>query len=100
MGKRLRIAGMAAALLVISSSALARIGGTDEFLGIDWSEFLATALYGLLGIALAMLGYYVFELVTPWSVRKELTEDDNIAVGIVVGAMFLGVSIIVAAAIL
>jgi uncharacterized membrane protein YjfL (UPF0719 family) len=64
------------------------------------SEIGATAIYGLLGIVLALVGFFLFDLVTPFSIKKELTEDDNVAMGIVVGAMFLGVSIIVAAAIL
>ena len=67
---------------------------------LEWSEVLATAIYGVMGIVLAIAGYFLFELVTPFSVKKELTEDDNLAMGVVIGAMFLGVSIIVAAAIL
>ena len=67
---------------------------------LEWSEVLVTAVYGTMGIVLAIAGYFLFELVTPFSVKKELTEDDNLAMGVVIGAMVLGVSIIVAAAIL
>jgi uncharacterized membrane protein YjfL (UPF0719 family) len=38
-------------------------------------------------------------LVTPFSIRKEIEEDQNIALGIVIGAMLLGIALIIAAAI-
>ena len=50
------------------------------------------------GIALLMIGYKIFEWITPFSVNDALSKDQNRAVGIVVGAIFLGVAVIVAAA--
>jgi putative membrane protein len=89
------LAATAAAFLPAVASA-----ADGKGIGLHWGEVLATAVYGILGIVLAISGYFLFELVTPFSVKKELTEDDNLAMGVVVGSMFLGVSIIVAAAIL
>lgn len=66
---------------------------------INGRELLATLLYGVVGIALAIGGFFAFELLTPFSVNKELAEDHNVAVGIVVGAMFIGIAIVVAAVI-
>jgi hypothetical protein len=62
-------------------------------------ELLAAATYGLLGIALAVLGYLIFEWITPFSVGKELAEEKNIAVGIVVAGIIIGISIIIASAV-
>jgi uncharacterized membrane protein YjfL (UPF0719 family) len=39
------------------------------------------------------------EKVTPFSIRKEIEEDQNIALGIIIGAAFIGLAIILAAAI-
>ncbi|MDF1564071.1 MAG: DUF350 domain-containing protein [Deltaproteobacteria bacterium] len=61
---------------------------------------IGTVVYGVLGILLAVLGQKVFEWTTPFSVRKELEEDHNTAVGMVMAAMTLGISIIIAATIL
>ena len=58
-------------------------------------DILATVVYGVIGILLAIGGFLVFELITPFSVNKELSEDHNVAVGIVVAAMFLGIAFIV-----
>lgn len=55
-------------------------------------------VYGLVGIALLMVGYKIFEWITPFSVNDALSKDQNRAVGIVVGAIFIGVALIVAAA--
>lgn len=66
---------------------------------IDPIHLLATILYGLLGIALAITGYKVFERVVPFDVNKELEEDHNTSVAIVIGSIILGVSAIVAVSI-
>ena len=35
----------------------------------------------------------------PYSVHKEIEEDQNVALGVIIGAMLIGVAIIIAAAI-
>lgn len=67
---------------------------------MSWSGILVSIIYGTVGIAMLIIGYYVFDLLTPYSTRKELVEDQNVAVGIVVGAVVLGIAIIIAAAIM
>jgi thiol:disulfide interchange protein len=94
------LAALTAAILACAPAVAAAAPGSGRGITLDWAEVLATGVYGIMGIVLAIAGYFLFELVTPFSVKKELTEDDNLAMGVVVGAMFLGVSIIVAAAIL
>ncbi|MCY4382809.1 MAG: DUF350 domain-containing protein [Nitrospinae bacterium] len=66
-------------------------------MGVGTGLFLSI-VYGLVGIALLMIGYKIFEWITPFSVNDALSKDQNRAVGIVVGAIFLGVAVIVAAA--
>ena len=39
------------------------------------------------------------EKLTPFSVVKEIEEDQNVALAVIVGAVVLGISIIIAAAI-
>jgi putative membrane protein len=59
---------------------------------------LLSVVYKLVGILLLMIGYKMFEWITPFSVNDALSKDQNRAVGIVVGAIFIGIAIIVAAA--
>ena len=60
---------------------------------------LAMIAFGIVGIGLMVLGFKVFDWITPKiDVQKELAERNNIAVGIVMGAVIIGVAIVVAAA--
>jgi putative membrane protein len=60
---------------------------------------LATIVFGLAGIILALIGFKLFDLITPFNLEKEMCENKNVAVGVLCGAIVLGVCIIVAAAI-
>lgn len=64
---------------------------------LNWSDILSTIVYGLIGIFLAVVGYFIFDWITPYSLGKELVEDKNMAVAMVVAAVLISVSIIVAA---
>jgi putative membrane protein len=62
-------------------------------------SFLAVGAFGLLGIVLLVLGFKLFEWVTPkLNVEEELSKG-NIAVAIVVAAAILGIAVIVVRAI-
>lgn len=62
-------------------------------------SLLAASAFGLLGIAMLALGFKIFEWITPkLNVEEELTKG-NIAVGIMVGALLIGISLIVVRAI-
>ncbi len=63
-------------------------------------DLLLTVVYSLVGLAIALFGYQVYHWITPFDLRKELEVDQNTALGIVAGAIILGLCIIVAAAIL
>ena len=91
-------------LLIIPVAALAQAadegaGGMALHPDLDPMGFLATVIYGILGICLAMLGYKVYSFMVPFDLNKEIEEDQNPAVGLVLGAVIIGVSIIVAASI-
>ncbi len=60
---------------------------------------LDTVIYSLVGVILMALGFFLVNLVTPFSVKKEIEEDQNISLGIIIGAVILGISIIVASVI-
>jgi putative membrane protein len=60
---------------------------------------IASILYTLLGLALFGGSLWMFTRIAPFSVRKEIEEDQNTALGIMIGCMFIGIAIIVAAAI-
>jgi uncharacterized membrane protein YjfL (UPF0719 family) len=46
-----------------------------------------------------MVAFFVMTKLAPFSVRKEIEEDQNTALAIVMGAVILGLALIIAAAI-
>ncbi len=71
---------------------------------MDWLSSHARPLvdsivYSIVGTAVLGLSFYVIEKLLPFSMRKEIAEDHNTALGIILGAFVIGLSIIIAAAI-
>lgn len=61
---------------------------------------LSTLIFGVIGILLTVLGFKLFDWILPKvNVEVELAERHNIAVAIVMAAVILGISIVVAATI-
>jgi putative membrane protein len=61
---------------------------------------LDEAIFGVTGIVLLILGYYIWELVTPYNLRRELQENKNLAVAVVAAAFILGMAVVIGAALL
>lgn len=60
---------------------------------------LNSIIYAILGVVIFVLGFVVVDKLTPYNLWKELVENKNVALAIVVGLGALGVCIIIAAAI-
>lgn len=66
---------------------------------INVGVLLNSILYALLGVSIFWLSFALVDKLTPYNLWKELLEEHNTALAIVVGAMALGISVIIAAAI-
>lgn len=63
-------------------------------------EVLATTIiFVVIGLVVFAIAFFVLDKVTPFSIQKEIEEDQNTALGIVIGALLIGIAIIIAAAI-
>ncbi len=58
------------------------------------SNFIYAILGALLTILLMVLGYKILDWITPFDTSKQLGEG-NVAIGMVVGSMFVGLGIAV-----
>jgi uncharacterized membrane protein YjfL (UPF0719 family) len=58
-----------------------------------------TLLYALIGVAVFWLAFIIIDKITPYDLWLEIVEKQNKALGMVVAALCLGISVIVAAAI-
>ena len=64
------------------------------------SNAIAAVVFALLGITVFIVSFVVVDRLTPYTLWKEIIEEHNTALAILIGAIALGMSIIVAAAII
>jgi putative membrane protein len=63
------------------------------------SLVLQTLIFAIIGVLIFALAFWIIVKTTPFSVRKEIEEDQNVAIAIVIGAVILGIAVVIAAAI-
>jgi len=71
-------------------------------LGIEWlkpAAFIGSIVYAVIGVVIFWLCFILVDKITPYELWREIVEKQNQALALVVAAMCLGISIIVAAAI-
>lgn len=62
-------------------------------------DLIATLIYTGVGVVVFALAFFVMAKVIPFSVRKEIEEDQNTALGIIMGSVVIGLAIIIGAAV-
>lgn len=88
-------------VLLPTGAVLAQDGVTlvEENYGLALIPILSTLLYGIIGVLLYVLGYVAFDRLMRLDLRRELVEDQNDALGIMMAGVFIGIAIIIASAI-
>ena len=61
-----------------------------------WEAALATVVFGLIGIFLAVIGFKIFDRFTPGNLEEEIVKKNNMAAAIMAAAFILGICIIIA----
>ena len=62
-------------------------------------QFLNAVIYALLGIVIFLVAFFIVDKATPYHLWNEIVKDKNIALAILIGAISLGMCIIIAAAV-
>lgn len=60
---------------------------------------ISAAIFVGIGLVVFAVAFLIIIKVTPFSIRKEIEDDQNTALAIVIGSVILGLSWIIAAAI-
>ena len=58
-----------------------------------------TVIFVAIGLVVFAIAFFIVVLVAPFSVKKEIEEDQNTALAIIIGSLIIGVAMIIAAAI-
>ena len=61
--------------------------------------FLVTLAYTVFGLIIFGVAFWIITKLVPFSMRKEIEDDQNTALAIVIGAVLLGLAIIIASTI-
>ena len=60
---------------------------------------LASIIYAVIGVVVLWVSFAIIDKLTPYKLWDEIVEKKNLALAVVVGAMFIAIGQIVAAAI-
>ena len=63
------------------------------------SNLVAAVLFAALGIVTFVVAFVVIDRLTPFSLWKEIIDEHNTALAVLIGFIALGISVIIAAAI-
>ena len=77
------------------SYSLALIVPIDQLVNL----VVTTLVFALVGIVLFALAFLIIVKVAPFSTRKEIEDDQNVALAILIGSVIIGIAMIVASAV-
>jgi len=58
-----------------------------------------SVFYSVLGCLVLFAAFWVIQKILPFSITKEIAEDQNVGLGIILGAFVIGIAMIISAAI-
>ncbi len=82
-------------LLSFIAVSLGFIVKLDDLLPV----LMTTIIFVLIGLVVFAAAFFIIVRVVPFSVKKEIEEDQNTSLAILIGSMIIGMAIIIAAAI-
>jgi putative membrane protein len=66
---------------------------------VNISSLVNALVYSVLGILIFVIAFLIIDKMTPYHLWKEIVEDKNVALAILIGALSIGMCIIIAAAV-
>ena len=78
---------------------LAQAGGGSTLTTL-FAHLWAVVVFSVVGIVVLGACFWIMQRLLPFCVRKEIEEDQNTALAVIMGSVIIGMSIIIAAAIM
>jgi uncharacterized membrane protein YjfL (UPF0719 family) len=60
---------------------------------------ISSAAFAAIGIVVFALAFWLMTKIAPFSVRKEIEEDQNVALAVIMAGVLIGISLIIAASV-
>lgn len=81
--------------LMTNFGSLAMIVKLDDLLPVA----ATTVIFVAIGLIVFLIAFLLVVLLSPFSVKKEIEEDQNVALAVIIGALIIGIAMIIASAI-
>lgn len=66
---------------------------------IHWAQILAALVYSLIGLVVFGVTFVIVDRLTPYALWKEIIDEHNTALAIILGAVAIGIALIISSAI-
>ena len=70
-----------------------------DFTALGYS-LISTLAFSFVGVFVFFIAFWLMEKVTPFSLRKEIEEDENKALAMIMSSIVLGIALIIMGALL
>ena len=60
---------------------------------------ISSAVFAAIGLVVFAIAWWIMVKVAPFSIKKEIEEDQNIALGVIMAGVIIGIALIIAAAV-
>jgi putative membrane protein len=81
--------------LLSASPLLGMVVKLDDLLPV----LTTTVIFVVMGLVVFGLAFLIVVLAAPFSVKKEIEEDHNVSLAIIIGAVIIGIALIISSAI-
>ena len=68
-------------------------------LGNMGDAVVSSAVFAGIGLVVFAVAFWIMTKIAPFSVKKEIEEDQNVALAVIMAGVLIGISLIIAAAI-
>jgi len=86
------------AVLQDEAAAAGGAKGALDF-GLIINTVVQSVIFVSIGLVVFGVAFWLITKITPFSIRKEIEDDQNTALGIVIGSVIIGLALIISAAI-
>ena len=60
---------------------------------------VSSAVFAGIGLAVFGIAFWIIKMVSPFSMKKEIEEDQNVALGVIIAGVMISIALIISAAI-
>lgn len=84
---------------MINLAAITPVPGMVINLAEIWNTIEGTVIFVAIGLVVFTVAFLIVVLIAPFSIKKEIEDDQNTSLAIIIGSIIIGLAMIISAAI-